>query len=135
MNKNFLLLISIIFLFLIINSIDAAICKGWDGYYHDCYYDYWHNYPIYKKVYYIDNIHLNKYYDNYKYEKIYPKYKETDKIYVIKDERNYEINIIQNEDKKFNIYLDIQKIRIREPRTRYSEKCPEGFSCFKTNYT
>ncbi|MEK6914546.1 MAG: hypothetical protein AABW83_02740 [Nanoarchaeota archaeon] len=137
MNKKIILLsFSIIFLFFVINTVEATICKGWDGYYHDCYYDYGSNYQTYKRSYYIDDIYLNKYYINndYKY-KIYSRHLEKPyKIHVIKDERDYEINVINNNDVKFNIYLDKPDIKIRKYKTKYTEDCPEGFSCIKTNY-
>lgn len=41
--KIFLFVLSALVLVAAVSSVDAALCKGFDGYYHDCGYTYGHN--------------------------------------------------------------------------------------------
>ena len=126
--KILLIFFGIIFFIFTISSIDAALCKEYDGYYHDCYNLYYH-YPKYYYEY--NSIYINKYpiYHKISYYDHLDYYKQNPKIYFIRDDRDYEFFI--NTEKKFNIYLENPVINIKNYNIKSAKNCPEEFICIK----
>jgi len=76
--KNIFLFVSLIFSVLLINFVSAGLCKGSDGYYHDC--------DDFSEIYYNHN-----FYPNYKTEYYQETSYSTDSIvYIKEDKHNYE---------------------------------------------
>jgi hypothetical protein len=120
MKKKIILFIFSIFLsILFINLIDASLCRGYDGYYHDCYYLHTRYIDDYKNYFIFNKIIYQPYLENHQ------------RTYVIKDERDYQINFI-NTEKRFNIYLE-RPVIVRGYKIKSAESCPEGFFCIKRN--
>lgn len=126
MNKKiFMFILSACFLLAVIGTVDASLCKGFNGYYHDCNYIYGHSsYNSYNghSNYKLNYKHQNHYKDNHQkiiYLNNYKKYNSINnyhihkgqshsniKIRYIKDERTYEPRYNVNPGgKQLKVYL------------------------------
>ncbi len=126
MNKKiFMFILSACFLLAVIGTVDAALCKGFNGYYHDCNYIYGHSsYNSYNghSNYKLNYKHQNHYKDNHQkiiYLNNYKKYNSINnyhihkgqshsniKIRYIRDERTYEPRYNVNPGgKQLKVYL------------------------------
>ena len=157
MNKKiFMFILSACFLLAVIGTVDAALCKGFDGYYHDCNYIYgpssynghsndnnYNRHSNYKLNYKNQNYYIHK---GQGYSNI--------KIRYIRDERTYEprynvnpggkqlkVYLIKNTNyiklgHKNSIHHDGDPYHnIKNPNhfqtlhLKHEEHCPDGFIC------
>lgn len=145
MKKHFMFVFVAVLLLAVMGSVDAALCRGFDGYYHDCGYNYGYNsYGTgYHGHYYGDHVitlngvkKYNPINDYYIYKGVgYDRTRVDSRILFVSDERTYENRYYVDGGNTLRIRIVDDGKHVRTDSDVWvlnsADSCPSGFSCVR----
>lgn len=123
----------VVFLFFLvgINFVSASLCRGNDGYYHDCDYFYYKNgYKVYESERYYDREKYSSYddYRNWFGPSYYVKYYKKDYTYRFEEDgRTYHVYFGGEDKKKSRTYYKVKRVYDKNYVKGYKKGYRDGY--------